>query len=350
MNEKRKALIILTPGFPKDEQDTTCMPFLQDYLNGLTRLHPKIEIFVIAFQYPFKKGNYKWNGINVFSGGGGTKYLNRIFVWNRIYRQLKQLHNEHTIIAVHSFWLTECTLVAQRFCKKTGIKHVAYAIGQDVLSKNRYLSLLDYSRIKVVAMSESIARNFKEQTGRNLQYIIPSGVNIDKVDHGNDKRDIDIIGVGALIPLKNYTLFIDLVNSLKADFPNIRACIIGKGELEKPLKEKILSGGLQNNLQLEGEVTHKEVFHYLSKSKIFLHTSTYEGQSTVISEALACGLNVVCFDIGRIDVKDKVNVCKTEREMIEILKKLLSSELTYKPALLRTPEDMVNDFMKVYEE
>ncbi|HXB12100.1 MAG TPA: glycosyltransferase [Bacteroidia bacterium] len=350
MNDKRKALVILTPGFPKDEQDTTCLPFLQDYLNAFARLHPEIKIFVIAFQYPFKKGNYKWNGVNVYSGGGGTKYLNRLFVWNRIYRHLKQLHYENTIIAVHSFWLTGCTLVAQRFCKKSGIKHVAYAIGQDVLKTNRYLSLLDYSKMKVAAMSESIAKKFGEQTGRSAQYIIASGVNMDKIDNDNNRRDIDIIGVGALIPLKNYTLFIDLVNSLKADFQNIKACIIGKGELEKPLKEKILSDGLQNNLQLEGEVTHKEVFHYLSKSKIFLHTSTYEGQSTVISEALACGLNVVCFDIGRIDVKDKVNVCKTEREMIETLKKLLSSELTYKPALLRTPEDMVNDFMKVYEE
>jgi glycosyltransferase involved in cell wall biosynthesis len=350
MNKKRKALIILTPGFPKDEQDTTCMPFLQDYLNAFSRLHPEIKIFVMAFQYPFKKGHYKWNGVDVYSGGGGTKYLNRLFIWNRIYRQLKQLHRENNILAVHSFWLTECTLVAQKFCKKTGVKHVAYAIGQDVLSKNRYLSLLDYSKMKVVAMSESIAKNFKEQTARSMQYIIPSGVNIDKIDAGNTKRDIDIIGVGALIPLKNYTLFIDLVNSLKADFPSIKACIIGKGELEKTLKEKIISEGLQNNLQLEGEISHKEVFHYLSRSKIFLHTSTYEGQSTVISEALACGLNVVCFDIGRIDVKDKVNVCKTETDMTKTLKKLLSSELTYKPALLRTPDDMVNDFMKVYEE
>jgi len=350
MNEKRKALIILTPGFPKDEQDTTCIPFLQDYVKALAYIHPEIKVSVLAFQYPFKKSTYKWNLADIYSAGGGTKYLNRIFVWMRIYNRLKRLHRENTIITVHSFWLTECTLIAQRFCKRTGIKHVAYAVGQDVLKRNKYLPLLDYLSMKVVAMSESIAKKFKEQTGQNLQYIIPSGVNTNIIGSNNNKRDIDIIGIGALTPLKNYNLFIDIINSLKANFPNIKTRIIGKGELENALKDKITAEGLEGNVKLEGELPHKDVFSYLVRSKIFLHTSSYEGQSTVISEALACGLNVICFDVGRIDIKTKINVCTDKSEMIKTIKELLSSNLTYEPALFRTPGDMVKDFMKVYEE
>ena len=29
-------ILILTPGFPQDEQDTTCIPFLQDFVLGMS--------------------------------------------------------------------------------------------------------------------------------------------------------------------------------------------------------------------------------------------------------------------------------------------------------------------------
>ena len=347
MAEKKRAVIILTPGFAENEQDTTCIPVLQQYVSAFSKARPDIHLHVIAFQYPFKKGHYKWNGIDVYSAGGKGVLFSRLFTWRRVIRELKRISKEYNVSTIHSYWLTECTLIGQRFAKKYNIKFIAYAIGQDVLKGNRYLKLLNFPNMRVVSMSESIANRFHELTGKQVIGIIPAGIDLSKVIVTNESRTIDILGIGALIPLKNYTLFVEIISALKKDFPNIKAVIIGKGEQEELLKEKINTEGLQDNIQLLGGRPHSEVFSYMNKSRMLLHTSSYEGQSTVIMEALAMGLTVVCFDVGRVD-HEKVKVCANKDEMIQKLKASLSAELDFKPQILLSSEDTVKEFIKLY--
>lgn len=348
MSERKKTVVILTPGFPKDEQDTTCMPFLQDFCNAFVRLHPEINLRIVAFQYPFTKGHYKWNGIDVYGAGGKSKKsLGRLLVWGRARKELERIRKQDGIAVIHSLWLTECTLIGQRFAKKHNIKQVAYAIGQEVLKSNKYLHLIDLNKMSVVAMSQSLADKLKDSTGYETKTIIAGGVDTNKIVVNTDKT-IDIIGVGALTELKNYSLFIDVISELKKDLPGIKAGLIGNGEQEKQLREKVGSLGLTENLQFIGEVPHKEVFTYLSRSKIFLHTSSYEGQSTVMMEALAAGLPVVCFDVGRLDLQGKLFACRDKDEMVKTLKSLLSSKIDYKTTLKRSADDMVRDFTKIY--
>jgi glycosyltransferase involved in cell wall biosynthesis len=349
MNERKKTVVILTPGFPKDEQDSTCMPFLQDFCTSFMKMYPQFNLRIIAFQYPHKRGHYIWKGLEVYSAGGKSKKnLGRFLVWNRAWKELKKIKKKDGIEVIHSLWLTECTLIGQKFAKRYNIRQVAYAIGQEVLKTNRYLSLIDLNKMRVVAMSQALADKLKASTGFETKNIIAGGVDMRKIVPSANKT-VDIIGVGALTELKNYSLFIDVINELKIDFPNIRACIIGKGEQEQQLKDQAGKYGLTGNIDFVGEVEHKEVFSYLSKSKIFLHTSSYEGQSTVMMEALAAGLTVVCFDVGRLHAEGKVSVCKDKNEMVQQIKKLLSSKLDYVPALNRTADDMVKDFVKAYE-
>ena len=132
------------------------------------------------------------------------------------------------------------------------------------------------------------------------------------------RKTIDIIGIGTLSALKNYSsLFIEVVAALKQHVPHVRAIIIGEGEEYHLLAEKIENRQLQENIVLVGNIPHAKVFEYLSKSKILLHTSAFEGQSTVMLEALAMGLDVVCFDVGRLDVPGKIFTCNSKEEMVE---------------------------------
>lgn len=345
----KKNLVILTPGFPKDEEDTTCLPFLQEYLLALQRLQPEVKLRVVAFQYPYNKGHYSWNGIPVYSAGGRSRRgINRLLTWLSVWRELKRICKQEGIDVIHSFWLTECSFIGQKFSQRNHIKQVAYAIGQDVLKTNRYLRLQNFKTMHVVAMSEAIAQRFKTLTGQDVRAIIAGGVNADKIGSIKEEKTIDIIGVGALSALKNYGLFIDVIAALKKNFPAIKACIVGRGEQESQLKQKAESIGLSDTLLFAGEVSHKEVFSYLGKSKIFLHTSGYEGQSTVIMEALAMGLHVVCFDVGRLHAENKISVCNSKEEMVKELERLLKSKIDSMP-VVRTIDDMVNDFIRAYE-
>ena len=70
-------IVFLVPGFPKDENDTTCIPALQLFVRNFNSVNPQLKINVIAFQYPYKKKGYSWNGIKVYSAGGKGKAADR---------------------------------------------------------------------------------------------------------------------------------------------------------------------------------------------------------------------------------------------------------------------------------
>jgi glycosyltransferase involved in cell wall biosynthesis len=348
MAEKKKAVVILTPGFAKNEQDTTCIPVLQQYVSTFSALRPDIKVYVIAFQYPSNnKGWYKWNGVDIYSAGGKPGLYSRFFTWRSVLKELKGITKQNNIAVIHSYWLTECTFIGQRFARKHNIKHIAYAIGQDVLKSNKYLRLLNFSRMQVVAMSESIVNRYSDLTNRSIAAIIPAGIDIKSISLDTEPRIIDIIGVGALTQLKNYSFFVEIIAELKKDISDIKAVIIGKGEQGQLLQEQIKNADIERNIQLIGEKPHNEIFSYMNRSKIFLHTSSYEGQSTVIMEAISLGLPVVCFDVGRVD-NEKIKVCKDKDQMVSNLRQLLSQKIDYGPAIVFTTEDTVREFIKLY--
>ena len=95
-----------------------------------------------------------------------------------------------------------------------------------------------------------------------------------------------------------YSDFIDVVAELKNEFPSINAVIVGEGPEKEMHQKKIIEEGLASNVKLSGSMPHQEVLKYLSQSKILLHTSTYEGSSGVIMEALYSG----CFVVTSISV------------------------------------------------
>ncbi len=349
MLKKKNAVVLLVPGFPVDEQDTTCIPFLQQFCLAFIKTRPEIELRVISFQYPFKRGNYTWHGINVYSASGRSKKINRGLTWIRVYNEFGKIKRECNVTIVNSFWMTECAFVGQWLTQLHHVRHIVYLIGQDALKTNRYLPFINFRKMEIIGSSKILVKRFYETTGYWVYHIIPSGIDMDKIKPNPAERPIDIVGVGALTPLKGYLLFPELINELKKDFPEIKACLIGKGEQNDAIQAKIKEYNLENNLELLGEVQHKDVFTYMQKSKILLHTSSYEGQSTVITEALACGLMVVCFDIGRTEVKDRISVCKDTGEMLLKLRELLSSQHTYEPVISFTNEEMVKEFFKVYE-
>ena len=106
----------------------------------------------------------------------------------------------------------------------------------------------------------------------------------------NNERDIDILGVGGLIPLKNYQLFIRLIKSILPDFPNLKAVIIGEGKERKIIEQMIEEWNLSEHISLTGMLPRHEVLNYMNRSRIFLHPSTYESFGFVFSEALYSGM------------------------------------------------------------
>jgi glycosyltransferase involved in cell wall biosynthesis len=296
MKPEQETLVILSPGFPENEADTTCMPPQQIFVKELKSICPGLEIIVLTFHYPFYPTEYQWNGVKVLSIGGKDKgRYYRVVTWLKAWRILYQLNKKYQLIGILSFWLGECAFVGDKFAKVNRLNHYTWLLGQDAKHGNKYFKWIKPKGDNLIALSDFVASEVKKNYGILPMQVIPVGIDTSLFNTPPVKRDIDILGAGSLIPLKQYELFIRAISSLKEFLPDIKAMICGKGpELER-LQLLTNSLGLNDNLIFASELPHGEVLALMHRSKVFLHPSKYEGFGAVLSEALYSGAHVVSF-------------------------------------------------------
>jgi hypothetical protein len=216
MSDGSKTILILTPGFAKDETDTTCLPFQQVFLRTFRQLFPSQKIIIVSFQYPYTECNYQWHGMNVVSMGGKNHGgFHRQLLWEKVRRKLKRIYTENNITAVLSFWCGECSLVAQQFAKKHKIPWFCWIPGQDAKKDNSYVKRIQPASGSLIALSDFIADEFERNHGIRPAHIIPPGIEEPQPGKPLPEKDIDIVGAGSLIPLKQYDVFIEIMKGLE---------------------------------------------------------------------------------------------------------------------------------------
>jgi len=346
MVNHKKHILILTPGFPKDESDENCIPPLQIFIDDFNKTFDESKITIIALHYPPFNSKYLWNKINIYSrGGNDIAFPKRFKIWKDVMSFVRKIHQEFPISLIHSFWLGECAMLGNRISKKYKIPHINTLMGQELNKRNSYLKFINLNKIKIVALSERQASLFKAKTGKDATKIIPWGVRSDE-KIVNERKEYDILGVGSLIAGKNFEMFVEIVHDIKKVFPNINAAIVGSGTEEEKIRNLIIKFNLENNLKLFGTLNRNNVLNLMGKSKILLHTSKYESFGYVLAEALACGCYVVCNETGFAKNTNKMVVAKEQDEFIKIIIGLLNSNSDYTSEIPFT----INETSKMYKE
>lgn len=111
-----------------------------------------------------------------------------------------------------------------------------------------------------------------------------------------------VLGVGRLVPVKRFTLFLDVVLRVKKIIKDLEVVIVGDGYEREKLQELIHSCHAQSWIKLAGKVKIEELIRLYCRAWVYLTTSQREGWNLTISEAMACGTAVVATDIvGHID-------------------------------------------------
>jgi len=350
MNAIKRHIVFLIPGFPENEADVNCIPILQTYILYYHKANPGIKVSVITFQYPFEKRNYQWNGIDIYAiGGANKKGVYRISTWLKVLLCFRKLNKEDKVSVIQSFWLTQCALVGQYIASIFKTKHISTIVGQDPLPSNKYLKHINFSKTTLISLSDFAAEKFKETTGKNVQHVISIGLDIENFKkEPSDSPRIDILGVGNLHAVKNYKLFIEIVEELIVSFPNLKCKIVGTGEDLEMLEHLIIEKKLGGNIELTNELLRNKVLELMADSKIFLHPSLHEGQGYVFAEALYAGMTIVAFKVGNLISSERVATCKSKEEMIERLKFYLTNKLDRKRMLIQSMEDTISKFNKIY--
>lgn len=328
MIDKGKTLVILSPGFPKDEADTACIPPQQVFVRSLKQNYPDLNVIVLAFEYPFYSSQYQWNGVTVISFGGRSRgKIIRLRNWVHAWLILNRLNKQYQLIGLLSFWISDCAFVANAFAKKNNLKHFCWILGQDAKRGNKYFDRIKPSGDSLIALSDFISREINKNYSVKPAHVIPVGIDPALFNSPMNERDIDILAAGSLIPLKRFSILINVVSILNIYFPGIKVVICGDGPEREALNELIKLHRLENNVQFTGELPHQSVLELMQRAKIFAHPSLYEGFGVVCLEALHAGAQVVSF-VRPMDTPIKNwHVTNTEDGMLNIMKELLENPM-----------------------
>lgn len=335
-------LLVVTPGFPADKNDTSCLPPVQTFVRGFARLQPAVDVRVVSLQYPYSRRAYRWHGLSVHPCGGGNRGgHHKPATWYRAWREIAGWPCD----LIHSFWMGECALLASAAARRFGCGHVASIGGQELRRATVYSRLLRRANFPIVAGSVHASKTAQQTLGRGADAIIPLGLDLDDIDAARrsntaDERDIDVLYVGSIIPLKRVQDVVSVAQSL----PTLRFVVVGNGPLRSSLERSA-----PTNVDFRGQLRRKDVLQLMQRSSVLLHPSEYESQGYVFLEALASGMHVVCRDTGFAGDSDNVHRCGSVEDMQSMVDQLLRRQLGHKPVPVPTVTDTVRAYSRLYE-
>lgn len=167
---------------------------------------------------------------------------------------------------------------------------------------------------KRIAVEENILKSFKYFCGEQdsstyiskynsnhvffkLYYPVNEKLVLNTID---TEKTYDCIYFGKLSKMKGIEDFVRVIAEIKKQKPSVKACIVGGGDIN-PLR--ILSKELNcsENITYIGFVkTQKELFEYVSASKVFLVPPYFERLSLTIREAMFLKVPIVAYATGGI--------------------------------------------------
>lgn len=145
----------------------------------------------------------------------------------------------------------------------------------------------------------------------------------------SDKKIYDGIFVGRLVKEKGVYDLPEIWKKVCFNNKNAKLCIVGNGignEL-KEIQDIFISYGLEENVEFTGAISHREVIKKIYESKVLVFPSFTESWGLTITEAMACGVPCVTYDIPVFEsIYKKINLeanLHDTNELSELVEKVL---------------------------
>lgn len=345
-----KDLLVITPGFPKNEGDDGCIPPLQAYVKAYMRRYREASVRVVTTQYPFHRRPYAWHGVQVYPCGGANRRWVKPVAWLRALSIGAQLHRERPFHRIHSFWLGECAWIGGRLARRFGPAHVLTLMGQDARDERNWWRLVKGAYSRNVVLSARHAEAFSVMTGRVPDAVIPWGVDPQDASSA-PQRDIDLLFAGSLIPLKRPELFIELVNRIARHRP-VKAVMAGAripvGNTH--VDRLVLASALSDSIEVLGEVPRTDMLKLMARSRVLVHPSRYESQGYVFLEALMQGMSIVSFPVGIASPSERWSVVPDLDTMTAAVEALLSLPPPTDALIAFPMDDTLDAYDRIFDQ
>ena len=243
---------------------------------------------------------------------------------------VKKIIKEYNPDVIHAHDYIASTLAATSGFKGKIISHLH---NDYPFAKKWNAYTLVYSKVskkfdKIIVVSNAILNNavFKDKI-KAKTIVLNNIVDKERIEklakEDNKLGEYDVVFIGRLTDQKNPLAFIKIIKKLTDKKPEIKAVMMGDGELRKACEEKIKELNLENNLTLTGFVENP--FPTIKASKCVIMPSKYEGLGLTAVESLILEKPVFFYydyymQSGMRDIygnKKNEFTCKDDNELIE---------------------------------
>ncbi len=349
LNRDKMHILLVCPGFAKDESDTACLSAVQDYILEFRSLYPNCSFTIIALQYPYEKKQYHWNGIPIHAlNASRLGIVKKLLHWRETVKLAQRIHQTNPIDLIHSFWLHEAYFVASKISRRLKLPMIASGGGQEVKTGNKYLRYFKNSNC-VYVTSSSLQQTLLLENYKIQSQLIPMGLRAENLVKIQEKT-IDILGVGNFTENKDFSSFIRIIHQTQSQIPNLKVKLIGDGEQRAQIEADIQKYDLYDTIELTGMMAREDVCELMAQSKILLHPSKYESFGMVYLEALAHGMYVVSKKTGIAEQSDKWFLYEDKKEASNQIAQVLNQKQQHEVLMPYPSSAMVEAYKVLYSE
>lgn len=176
----------------------------------------------------------------------------------------------------------------------------------------------------------------KKKVELDTFHVIPNAIQLDRFLYSEDKRqkmrrelgikenELAVVCVARFSRQKNHGFLLRVFSEIQKKNPNSRLYLVGLGELEQEIRDRISELGLTDSVVFLG--SRSDVGDVLTAMDGFLFPSFYEGFGTVIVEAQCSALPIVVSDSIPNETKlcDSVEFASLQEEPAAWAEKLLA--------------------------
>ena len=197
---------------------------------------------------------------------------------------VRLLTGAHVNIQVHNDFFS------QSFWKKENLQNKVYFhLAKKVLPKA--------DSIRTVSPTITNSLNGLTQNSIETQ-TIPVFPHLSDQTRLANKKTIDLIAVGRLAKQKDFMTLLKALNDVKKSNVSFTAKIVGEGPERTLLERYISDNELSDFVELVGKKTHSETLELVSRAKIFVQSSRYEGTSIALMEAMRLKKTIIATKVS----------------------------------------------------
>ena len=257
------------------------------------------------------------NDINTFCIYKNHKLITRIFrtIFGELYIPIKLkryfLQERPDIIHVHLahlkyiYKISSCLKGVKLFYTCHSLVERMFS-GKNAIEKKAASYLIKNNSLQLIALHKQMADELNRLFSVDNTAIIKNGVDFDKfrevdqtkenlrVQYNISERSLVLGNIGRFVPSKNQLLLLDILNELKQREVDSQLILIGSGELEAELRERVHKYSLDENVFFFSHRT--DIPQLLKCMDVFVFPSLYEGLSVTLVEAQVSGLKCVISD------------------------------------------------------